>query len=192
MTQITAERGVLQAPPFLSMGFHLRFFPALIWRRIRPHEEPSGSSFANHGSVEYVLTLTAAALAAAIGLPAALRGSMIGIIAAGLGFLAIAALVIFSVVTARGTYASFNGFRLWVFLLCPASTMTAGWFLGSLAHSHVQSLLYGAAGLLGGYPLGIAAGLSAQRLGWFASVLDGLAMLGLFGVIVLDILLVYL
>jgi hypothetical protein len=183
---------LLPAPTFLSARFHLRYFPALIWHRIGPRAEEPHSSFANHGPVEYFLILMGAALAVAIGLPAALHGSAIGIIAAGLGFLGIAALLIFSVVEARGTYAGFDDFRTWVFLFFPMSAMTAGAMFGSFAHSHTQSLLYAAAGLAAGYPLGIGAGLSAQRLGWMAGILDCLAMLGLFGLVVLDIVIVYL
>jgi hypothetical protein len=192
VTQINAEHDILPAPPFLSARFHLRYFPALIWSRLRPRAEEPRSSFANHGSVEYFLTLTGAAIAVALGLPAALQGSAIGVIAAGLGFLAIATLLIFSVGAARGTYAGFAGFRTWVFLFFPMSAMTVGALFGSLAHSHFRSLLYAAIGLAAGYPLGIGTGLSAQRLGWIAGMLDYLAMLGLFGVLVVDIVLVFL
>jgi hypothetical protein len=180
-------------PPFLSARFHLRYFPALIWHRVGPRaEEEPHSSFANHGSLEYSLMLMGAGLAIAIGLPAAVHGSAIGIIAAGLGALAVATLLVFSVGAARGTYAGFDDFRTWVFLFFPMSAMTAGAMFGSFAHSHVQSLLYAAAGFVVGYPLGIGAGLSAQRLGWIAGMLDYLAMAGLFGVVVLDIVLLYL
>jgi hypothetical protein len=192
VNQINAERDIVPVPSFLSARFHLRYFPALIWRRLRPSAEAPTATFANHGSVEYSLMLMGAALVIAIGLPAALRGSAIGIMAAGLGFLAIAALLVFSVVTALGTYVGFDDFRTWVFLFFPMAAMTLGAFTGSLAHSHVQSLLYAAVGLAAGYPLGVGAGLSAQRLGWIAGVLDYLAMLGLFGVVVVDIMLVYL
>ena len=178
-------------PPFLSLRFHLQYFPALIWRRIGPRAEPRGSAFANHGSVEFVLLFAVAVLAVAIGLPAALQRSAIGIVAAALGVVGIATLLVFSVAAARGTYAGFDGFRVWVFFLFPMSAMTAGAFVGSLAHSHVRLLLYAAVGLVAGYPLGIGAGLLAQRLGWIAGVLDYLAMLELFGVLVVDIVLMY-
>src|SRR5438552_3766235 len=105
-----------EAPPFLSVQFHLRYFPSLIWQRMKPRaEERRSSSFANHGSLEYVVLTMVCAGVIAFGLPAALRGSAIGWAAAGLGSLGLIGLLIGSVLGARGAYAGFGDFRAPVF-----------------------------------------------------------------------------
>lgn len=158
MTQTEKKNELPFVPPFLSIRFHLQYFPALIWRRIRPRAEEPRPSFANHGSAEYFLIMAVCVIAFVVGLPAALHGSVVGVMAAGLGFIGIAAILIFSVVSVRGTYAGFEDFRIWVFFFFVMLGVTVGIFSGSLDHSTSKSLLYAAGGLAVGYPIGIGAG----------------------------------
>jgi hypothetical protein len=180
------------APSVLSARFHLQYFPALLWRRIGPRaaDEPR-VSFSNHGSLEQLIILIVCATAVVIGLPFALQGSVTGIIGAGIGAVGVAGVIVVSVMGA-GASAGFAGFRCWVFCAVVLLGVTVGLFAGSLEHSHTRALVYAAIGLAAGYPLGILAGLFAQRLGWIAGLLDSLAMVALLGLIVVDIVLAFL
>ena len=68
--------------------------------------------------------------------------------------------------------------------------LSAGIFIGAIEHyPFFQCLLAGAAGLLAGYVMGILAGFRLQYTGWPAAVLDPLAGLMVFGMLVVDLML---
>ena len=50
--------GIKEPPGFLSLEFHTKFFPALLWRLLRPQKREYESTFAGHITLEYpVLTV---------------------------------------------------------------------------------------------------------------------------------------
>jgi hypothetical protein len=67
-------------PKFLSVEFHKRFFPALLWSRIRPKQQRTRSGF--NSSLELYIVLAVCGGLVALGTPAALsHGSIAGWIA---------------------------------------------------------------------------------------------------------------
>lgn len=173
-------------PQFLSFEFHTRFFPALLWGRLRPRER-SGTSFAS--AVELHVLFVVCFILLAFGIPIAVSsGSIIGWIVGGIGAAGTVALVINSIFS-RKNPPSYDHFLIGVFFFFVTLGLTAGVFIGSLNHSLSLGLLVGFAGLIIGYLLGILAGLWLQYLGWLASTVNGLAVPAVLGMILVDLVL---
>ncbi len=174
-------------PRFLSVEFHVRFFPALLWGRLRPKQQ-SGAGFTS--LLEYYLVLGVCIVLIVLGAPSALsNGSIGGCIASGIGAFGVLAMIVNSIVSCWGEPPSYKDFLLGFFFLFVMLGITAGIFIGTLEHSLTLGLLLGAAGILAGYLLGILAGLWFQYLGWIAVLLDMLARLAIIGIIVVDLVL---
>ncbi|MGA2224409.1 MAG: hypothetical protein ABSH41_08215 [Syntrophobacteraceae bacterium] len=173
---------------FLSVEFHTRFFPAFLWGRLR-HKQRAGSGF--NSFFELYLVLTICVVLVAIGVPAALSHRPIaGWVISGIGAAGILAMLINSILSRRGEPPSYDDFLVGFFFFFLVFGLSAGVFIGALEHYPLfQCLLIGAAGLLAGYAMGILAGLGLQYIGWLAAVLDPLAGLMVFGMLVVDLVL---
>ncbi len=173
-------------PGFLSLKFHLRFFPHVLWNRLRPGKR----AVSGFPSFEPYLALVICLTLLVIGIPKALiQRSLIGWVMAGLGAAGFLALLIQSISSWRGERPSYDRFLIGFFFFFIVLGLTAGVFVGALHHLPVLGLLVGAAGLLAGYLLGIFAGLWFQYLGWITVLLDILAGLAIVGMIVVDLVL---
>jgi hypothetical protein len=176
-------------PKLLSVEFHTRFFPALLWRRYRPaHQARSGffsSSFVRD------LAVTGCIVLVAIGFPTALsRGILAGWIAGGIGAAGILAMLVHSIASRRGEPPSWDGFLVGFFFFFLTAGLSTGILFSTLDHYLlVHGLLACAAGLIAGYVLGILAGFVMQYLGWLASILDQIVVLAILGLLVLDLVL---
>lgn len=171
-------------PKFLSLEFHTRFFPALLWGRLRPGTR-EGTGFSSTFEL-YVLFGICLALAV-IGLPGAITSnSVIGWAVGGIGAAGTLALIINSIISCD-TPPSYDRFLTAVFFFFVMLGISAGVFAGSLQHSLALGLLVGSGGLIAGYLLGILAGLCLQLLGWLASMVNGLAGLAVLGMFVVDL-----
>ena len=178
-------------PKFLSLSFHTRFFPSLVWRRLRPRAPSPGSPFANHIPIELPVVMVICLALLLGGLPSALeRGSLIGWTAVVLGFLGAAALVVQSVRAEAGTRPSFETFRLGVFVFFLTLGLTLGLALGTGRHGWALKAFAAVDGLLAGYLLGIGAGLGVQYLGWIGAWIELAAGLGAVGLLVVDLVIV--
>ena len=175
-------------PKFLSLQFHTRFFPALLWRRLR-FGKSTGSGFSS--SMELYLVLAGCGALIAIGVPAALlHGSIAGWIAGALGAAGILAMLVRSIASCRGETPSWDGFLAGCFSFLVTAGTSVAVFLGTLEHYTLyQALSAGGAGLIAGYLLGMVAGLVLQYLGWLSVLLDRLAGLAVIGMLVLDLVL---
>jgi len=174
-------------PNILSLEFHTRFFPALIWNRLRPRERME-TSFVS--TVEMYFLFVLCIIFIAIGIPNAIaHKSVIGWIAGGLGAAGILALLIHSIVS-RKDPPSYDNFLIGVFFFFVILGLTAGIFAGSLNHSPALGFLAGAAGLIAGYLLGLLAGFWFQYLGWLASLVNGLAILAIIGMFFVDLVII--
>jgi ABC-type nitrate/sulfonate/bicarbonate transport system permease component len=99
-------------------------------------------------------------------------------------------MIIHSIASSLGESPSINDFLVGFFFFFLTSGLTAGIFISTLEHyPFFQSLLISAAGLVAGYALGILAGFGLQYIGWLAALLDPLAGLMVFGMLVLDMVL---
>lgn len=96
-------------------------------------------------------------------------------------------LFIHSVVSGRANPPEYSRFLTGVFFFFVTLGVSAGVFGGSLNHSLMTGLLLGSGGVLAGYFLGILAGLWFQYLGWLSGVLNGVAWLAVFGMLLVDI-----
>lgn len=180
------------APSILSWAFHARFFPSLVWRRLRPRGQPDGGGFANHLPIELPIVLLVCLVLLFGGLPAALdRGSLVGWMASGLGFVGTVALIVQSVWAQLGTRPTFDAFRLGVFTFFLSLGLTLGVALGSGLQGGVLKALVAAGGLVAGYLAGIGAGLWVQYLGWIAAWIELAAGLAALGMVVVDLVIVF-
>ena len=174
---------MMNAPKFLSFEFHTRYFPGVLLNRLR-HGGRSATGFPS--TMEHHIVLAICIILLALGIPAAVSGgSIIGWIAGGIGAAGTIALVINSMLSRKGEPPSYDDFLAGVFFFFVFLGITSGIFVGTLEHSPFLGLLTGLAGFIGGYLLGILAGLWLQYLGWISvtvNVLAGLAILGMLAV----------
>ncbi len=180
----------MNPPKFLSFDFHLKFFPSLLWRRVRPSEEKYRSPFAGHLPLEFTIVTFLSVGAAVWGFTAACeKGSISGWIFGILGSAVFVALLINSIVSSAGTPPTYESFRVEIFLFLVFLGVTAGLMLGRLGFSHSgwKLMLCGFAGLFPGYGAGILGGLWIQRLGWMSAFLDYLALVAIPGLVIVDI-----
>lgn len=178
-------------PKFLSLSFHTKFFPALLFNRLQPKEE-EGVSFAPSVYMEATIVLTVCGVLTAIGIPSALSdGSIIGWIIGGIGMAGILALIILSVKSGLEVSPSYDNFLMGIFFFFVALGVSAGIFNGSLKHSPVLMVLGSLSGLFAGYIIGIFAGLYMQYLGWIAVLLNILAGVSIIGMVIVDLVLLF-
>ncbi|MHC1696891.1 MAG: hypothetical protein AB9919_02255 [Geobacteraceae bacterium] len=171
---------------FFSIIFHTRFFPTLLWGRLR-HKERGGTTFV---PFEWYIVITFCLVLAAIGIPYAINHhSVIAWLAGGVGVAGILVLTVSSICSRQGS-PSYEEFLWGVFFFLVVLGVTAGIFAGTLEHSFVLGLVGSVAGLLLGYVLGIFAGLWFQYLGLLALLLNVLAIPAIIGLIVVDLVLV--
>lgn len=176
-------------PRLLSLEFHTRFFPALLFGRLRPAERDRTGFTSTTGL--YVLLVVCFVLVI-IGAPGAVANkSLTGWAMAGLGAAGITALSVNSIFSRMGAPLSYDGFLKGVFFFFVTFGVSAGVFVGSLKHSIAIGLPAGAGGFAAGYLLGILAGFWFQYLGWMAALINYLAYLAVLGLLCVDIVLLF-
>lgn len=176
-------------PKFLSLSFHTKFFPALLFNRLRPKEE-EGVSFTPY--MELTIALAICGVLTAIGIPSALSdGSIIGWLIGGIGLAGILALIILSVKSGLEVSPSYNDFLIGIFFFFVALGISAGIFNGSLKHSPLLMVWGSLVGLFAGYIIGIFAGLYMQYLGWIAVLLNIIAGVSIIGMVIVDLVLLF-
>jgi hypothetical protein len=166
-------------PTFMSLEFHTRFFPQLLLDRYSRRKKPGPKGTGFTSTMEMFITLTVCLILIAIGIPSAVtRGSILGWILAVIGVGGTILLLVKSVGAQWGTRPSYDDFLGGIFFFLVSTGVFIGIPVGMTAHSPWIGILAGVAGLLGGYVLGIFAGLWLQCLGWFAIPVNLLAGLG--------------
>jgi hypothetical protein len=162
-------------PKFLSLEFHTGFFPRVLRDRLRRKEKESeGTAFTS--IMEMMIGLAVCLILAVIGIPFALtQGSAIGWILSILGVGGIIVLLIVSLGAQWGHRPSFDDFLIGVFFFFVSLGMFIGIPVGMDSHSPWLGVSAGLAGLIGGYLVGILAGLRLQHLGSIAVVVNMLA-----------------
>jgi hypothetical protein len=175
-------------PNLLSIEFHTSFFPGFLWNRLSSKER-RGSGF--NSSFELYIILIICVTLVTIGIPPAVYSrSIAGWISSGIGAAGLLAMIINSIASSLGESPSINDFLVGFFFFFVTAGLTAGIFISTLEHYlFFQSLLISAAGLIAGYALGILSGFGLQYIGWIAALLDPLAGLMVFGMLVLDMVL---
>lgn len=176
-------------PNILSFEFHTKFFPQLLWSRLRSKKkDQEGVCFPL--PMEFMMAPFVCLILAAIGVPLVLnRGSIVGWILSIIGLGGVSAIIISSVFSQLGNRPTYNDFLIGIFFFFLFAGVTAGIFIGTLEHSLVLGLLSGTGGLLFGYVMGIFAGLWFQYLGWIAPLVNMLSGLAILGMILVDLVL---
>ena len=176
-------------PPFFSVDFHVKFFPALLLRLLHSQNRKYESTFAGHISLELpVMTVVSLALgiygfATVIG-----SGTILGWVCGIAGLGGFSYLLTSSIRSTLGMHPSFDYFRTIIFLFFVFLGFTIGLEMGFVYHSASGiKFIVSLTGLILGYVTGIFAGLWVQKLGWMASLLDIIAIAVIAGMIVLDI-----
>lgn len=164
-------------PKFLSQDFHTRFFPQVLRNRLHLKiREGKGTTFTS--TTEMFISLTVCVILAIIGIPSAVKGSVVGWMLSILGVGGVIVLVIVSFMGQRGERPTYGDFLIGVFLFFFILGVFLGIPVGMETHSFWFGLLTSVAGLIIGYVIGIFAGLWLQHLGWFAIVINMIAALG--------------
>jgi hypothetical protein len=161
-------------PKFLSLDFHTRFFPEVLRNRFpRKTRETQGTTFTS--TTEMFITFAVCLILAIIGIPSAAQGSVVGWILSIVGVGGLAVLVIRSVGGQWGERPTYDDFLIGVFFFFVSLGIFAGVPAGMESHSFRIGVSASLAGLVGGYALGIFAGLQLQRLGWLAIIVNMIA-----------------
>lgn len=176
-------------PGFFSIEFHKDFFPALLWRQLRPKKDEYQSPFSNHIPIEFTILTVLSVFSGAFGFASALSsGSAVGWIFGILGLSVFLMLLIKSIHSEKGHRPSFENFRTAIFLFFVFLGITLGLTTGIIYQlTFWQKVLTGVAGFFAGYTAGIFAGLYIQRLGWIGALFDMLAFAAIAGMVILDI-----
>jgi hypothetical protein len=181
--------GELGPPGVLSARFHFRYFPRLLWSRLRPKKKEEAETRFSP-PFEPMLLLVLCLILAVAGMPSAIRhGSVVGWSFTILGVGGILAIVIFSVLSQLGVKPAFDGFLIWPFFFFVFFGISAGILIGKTEHSLASGLEWGALGLLLGYFFGLFAGLWLQYLGRLAALAEMASGLAIIGMVVADLVL---
>lgn len=179
-------------PSVFSLAFHTKFFPALLWQRLRPGKREQTTVFVPAGVTEQMIILTVAGVLIAVGLPAALKNmSIAGIIAAAIGCSGLILLAVIGIRSRIGIPPSYDAFLVGGFFFFVVAGLTGGVIAGVVKGSVWLKLAGGVGGAIAGYVVGIAAGLWLQYIGWLATALNALAALACAGLLVVDVILVF-
>jgi len=177
-------------PKFLSLEFHVRFFPRLVWNRLRLRKKADrGTTFTSN--MEMTIVAAVCLILVVIGAPSVLnRGSVVGWILTILGAGGIVVLLAINVLASWGRRPVYDDFLTGIFFLTVFLGIMGGTALGWGDHTRWLALFGGIGGFFAGYVLGIFAGLWLQYLGTIAvivNMLSGLAaiMIALTGFIML-------
>ncbi len=176
-------------PRFFSLDFHVKFFPALLWRLLHPKKRRYESTFAGRISLELPALAVVSIILGIYGFSAAIgSGSAIGWVCGIAGLGGFSYLLTASIRSTTGTRPSFEYFRTIVFLFFVLLGLTIGLEMGNAYRlPYGLTLITGLSGLILGYVAGIYGGLWVQCLGWMASLLDLIALVGIVGMAILDI-----
>jgi hypothetical protein len=179
---------MVSQPRFLSLAFHSRFFPRVLWNRLRPKGR-AGSGFY---TFDHYVALAVCLVLVVIATPRAMHHkSIVGWILFGIGMLGLVFLFVQSIASEWRERPSYDSFLVGFFFLFIAMGLTAGIYAGTHQHSLILGLLIGSAGLLIGYLLGIFAGLWFQKLGWLAALLNVLVGIAIIGLLIFDALILF-
>ena len=179
----------LSPPSLLSLEFHTSFFPRLLWSRLSPKKnEPQGVSFSHNTGLTVMVVACMALLA--LGVPMALiQKSIFGWVLLMVGLIGILYIIFNSIADQRDLKPTYEDFHLWIFFFLVLLGFSGGLFFTSVNHQpHLIVFAAGLLGILPGYILGILAGFWAQSLGWVSDLLNGLAGIAIFGLVIVDIL----
>jgi hypothetical protein len=171
---------------FLSLAFHTRFFPGVLLKHLRPKGR-AGSGFF---TFDHYVMLAVCLFLVIIATPkAGYQRSIVGWILFGFGMLGFVFLIVQSIAAQWRQRPSYDSFLAGFFFLFITLGLSAGIYAGTHQHSLALGLLAGAAGLISGYLLGIFAGFQFQRLGWLSVLLNLLAGVAIFGMLIFDLML---
>jgi hypothetical protein len=175
-------------PSFLSLEFHTRFFPLLLMSRLRREKNGAeATSFNNNLVLTLMLLLCVFFTSAGIPMIAGPH-PFFGWALSALGIAGILFVVISSIAAQWGTRPTYSNFLAWIFLFFLLLGFTTGLFTALENHSGIWLVLAASfLGLIAGYGVGLFAGFWAQSLGWISSLLNGLAGLGVFGLLIVFI-----
>lgn len=180
-----------KSPRFFSLDFHIKFFPALLWRLLHLKNRRYESTFAGHISLELPVMVIVSIILVIYGFLAAIgSGSIIGWICGILGSGGFIYLLVSSIRSCKPIRLSFEYFRVIIFFFFVIFGINIGLEIGIVYHlSYGFRIIAALAGFALGYVAGIGGGLWIQYLGWIASLLDILAITAIAGMVLFDILL---
>jgi hypothetical protein len=165
-------------PRFLSLEFHLRFFPRFLRSHLKSKKMGTGG-VAFTSTLEMIVALAVCLILAVIGIPLAVnQGSILGWVLTFIGAGGIVALFIQSVASQWGDRPTYDDFLAGIYLLAVALGIISGIPVGMDHHAPVAGLFTSIGGFIAGHALGIGAGLQMQRLGWIAVIANMLAGFG--------------
>jgi hypothetical protein len=164
-------------PRFLSLEFHLRFFPRFLLSRFKEKRMRGGVSFTSN--LEILVVLAVCFILAFIGMPLAVnQGSVVGWILTVIGVGGIGALLVQSIGSQWGSQPTYDDFLAGIYFFAVSLGIIIGIPIGMDHHSPIAGVLTSIGGFIVGHVIGIAAALQMQRLGWMAVIANMLAGFG--------------
>jgi hypothetical protein len=165
-------------PRFLSLEFHVRFFPRFLRSHLKSKKMGTGGG-AFTSTLEMIVSLAVCLILAVIGIPHALnQGSVLGWILTVIGAGGIIALFIQSVGSQWGSRPTYDDFLAGIYFLAVSLGIIIGIPVGMDYHAPLAGVFTSIGGFVAGHVLGIGAGLQLQRLGWIAVIANMLAGFG--------------
>lgn len=197
-TQAAPDGAFLASPPsFFSPSFHLSFLPRVIGFRIEQWRRRDRNA-RRHVLVEIPLLIFGCLILGALGLPAAVKGSILGWACTLIGAGALLGLMTWSIVgeyrvrRQEGYRYDYAVFMPTVFFFCVVLGFSAGLMADGIVHnSSDMSYLWAGAGLVLGYLAGIFAARWVHALGFMGEWFVYLAILGLVFLPLEDLLMLY-
>ena len=198
--EIVLDTSLGTQPKFISLEFHLRFFPKVLRRwllRYRRKSQEYQSPFSNHMPVEFILVFFVCIVLIALGVPGLINNR--SLLSGAMTFVGLAGIIAMFVSSIRtenrnraeiGGRYSFDYIVEGVFLFFVVLGGSAGISVGFLKNSLGLMIFYGILGILAGYVVGILAGIWINYLGWIARFLMYLLNFLMFFLVLLDIILI--
>lgn len=183
-----------QPPRFWSAAFHLSFLPRVIAFRIAEWRRTRGAR--RHVHIELPLMIFGCLTLLVLGLPAAVRGSILGWASTLAGAGGFVALFTWSILGERrerqrqGYRYDYAVFMPSVFFCCLLLGLTAGLIAGGVIYSPAMGYLWAVPGLVAGYLAGIYAARWVHALGFMGEWFVYLAMLGLIALPIEDMIVI--
>ncbi len=120
-------------PPFFSLEFHTRFFPALIRARMMP-DNRGGTIFVPHNYLQAGIAMLCFIILFVIGKTFFIAMPVLSWITSTGGIAGIVAITIYSIYMQRDTSPSYDTFLFGMFSFCLALGMTIGIFITATEH----------------------------------------------------------
>lgn len=172
-----------------SIPFHRDFFLPFIINSINARKSNTSTHFADFFPYEYVVLFMITMTGVVTGIYAYLsEGSVFGGITGLLASAGFAALMVFSIRSRSDREILWKRFMITTFMFFMLAGLSLGLYTGMLVfNSFLSKFIFGIAGMIAGYFVGIPAGLYMQSFGWTGQLINIIMIPVMIGLCIIDI-----